>query len=53
MVTIMGKQNRWMKWVLDEADKLNVNMPWHRQFRSTAWKNRLLSVDFRRLLSKG
>ena len=49
----MGKQSRWMEWVLDEADRLNVTLPWHRKTRSSAWKRRLSGADIHWLPAKG
>lgn len=36
----MGKNNRWMTWVLEESARTNVTMPWARGNRPD-WKQRL------------
>lgn len=36
----MGKNNRWMTWVLEESARINVTMPWARGTRPD-WQKRL------------
>lgn len=36
----MGKNNRWMTWVLEESARTNVTMPWARGTRPD-WQTRL------------
>lgn len=31
----MKKNNRWMKWVLDESAKSDLDMPWSRKLRAS------------------
>ncbi len=49
MGTSMAKRSRWMKWVLAEADSLDVEMPWSRRVRSARWKTRMSVVSLNRL----
>lgn len=52
MGKIMGKRSRWMKWVLAEADSLDVPLPWSRRVRSGRWKTRTSVVSLQRLLAR-
>lgn len=36
----MGKNSRWMTWVLEESARTNVTMPWARGTRPD-WQKRL------------
>ncbi|MCB1367119.1 MAG: hypothetical protein KDK00_05105 [Rhodobacteraceae bacterium] len=48
----MRTTSRWMKWVIEESDNLQVAMPWERGHRNPAWKSRLSVSVFRRLLAR-
>jgi hypothetical protein len=38
----MGKNNRWMTWVLEESARTDVTMPWARGTQPN-WKTRLVN----------
>jgi|GEM_PF-2644822 len=37
----MRVQRRWMKWVLEEADALEVTFPWERGAKRGLWHRHL------------
>jgi len=36
----MAETRRWMKWILEEAETLDVVMPWQHGYRADALKDR-------------
>jgi hypothetical protein len=49
----MGIKRRWMRWVFEEADQLDVVFPWERGANRRAWRKRLTSASLRLLAAKG
>ncbi|MFT4716881.1 MAG: hypothetical protein ACI861_001622 [Paracoccaceae bacterium] len=43
----MRIKRRWMKWIFEEADRLDVTMPWERGANRSAWRKRLASASLR------
>jgi hypothetical protein len=49
----MRIKRRWMKWVFEEADRLDVVLPWERSANRAQWRKRLNSASLRLLSAKG
>jgi len=49
----MGIKRRWMRWIFEEADQLDVVLPWERGANRAAWRKRLTSASLRLLAAKG
>ncbi len=37
----MNVKRRWMKWIIEEADRLEATMPWDRTTDRGAWRRRI------------
>jgi len=45
----MRVKRRWMKWIFEEADTLDVAMPWERGANRTIWHRHFVSSNILKL----
>lgn len=49
----MGTKRRWLKWVIEEANTLNVVLPWERGANRRLWRKRLSTSKNLLISAKG
>ena len=49
----MRIKRRWMRWVFEEADRIDVVLPWERGADRKSWRKHLTLDTLRVLSAKG